>query len=245
MPLIGMAAGTVLFFVGLSSWSMKRRIENMPTSAIRSLAMGLVEIQGTVDKALKEYVKSPFSGKNCVYYRYSVEELKQHGKNSSWVQIKSGQHADPFYVKDKTGSVLVNPKDASISINEDNTFTSGAFRTLPAPVKTFASKNNLNLQSFFGFNRNLRFTESYLAPGDTVFILGTAGDNPHKEEATAHHSVEDIMIQAKKGNPFFISDGDEKAVLGSFALTVYGGMIGGSVLFLVCLGIIFGMVGVL
>lgn len=242
--LMGMGLGGFFFFHGLRQWNVKRRIENLPTSSIRSLAMGLCEIQGTAHKALKENVISPFSGKPCVYYRYTVEEYRQRGKHSEWVIIQSREHRDPFFVKDKTGSVLVHPQGATIDLKA-HVVQTGTFRSTPPHIKKFASEHNINLQSFFGFNKQLKFTEYILAQGDPVFVLGTAGDNPHQEEATARHSVEDIMIQEKRGNPYYISDKSEKDVLSSFALSVYGGLIGGSALFLICLGILFGMIGAL
>lgn len=243
--LLGMGFGGFLFFNGLRQWNVKRRIENLPTSSIRSLAMGLCEVQGTVHKALKDTIPSPFSGKPCVYYRYTVEEYRQRGKHSEWVTIKSGEHRDPFFVKDKTGSVLVHPRGATIDIPADNTVQTGSFRSINPLVKKFAAKNKFDLQSFFGFNRSLRFTEYYLAPGDKIFVLGTAGDNPHTEESTAQHGVEDVMIQEKRGNPYYISDKDEKGVLNAFAWKVYGGLFGGGALFIVCLGILLAWAGAL
>ncbi|MDD5086676.1 MAG: hypothetical protein PHV16_02895, partial [Candidatus Nanoarchaeia archaeon] len=60
------AAGVFLFWEGIKTLKHKRLIENIPTSKIRSLAMGLVEIYGEVVPAYKEVLKSPFSNKDCV-----------------------------------------------------------------------------------------------------------------------------------------------------------------------------------
>ena len=42
--------GVVLIILGLSQWRIKRLIENTPTSKIRGIAMGFVEIQGKISK---------------------------------------------------------------------------------------------------------------------------------------------------------------------------------------------------
>ncbi|MFH1770987.1 MAG: hypothetical protein ABH828_05545 [archaeon] len=92
----------------------KQMIENIPTSKIRSIAMGLVEIKGIAEPFRKKLLKSPFSEKDCVYYRYTVEEYRSSGKNSRWVTIASGQSNDFFNLTDDTGTVLVDPKGAEV-----------------------------------------------------------------------------------------------------------------------------------
>src|SRR4030042_6307126 len=94
----GFGAGIYFFFRGLFWFKEKKLIENMPTSKIRSLAMGLVEIAGEVVPAKKAVLKSPFSGKNCVYYRYTVEELRSSGTSSHWVTVKEGKEGVPFFL---------------------------------------------------------------------------------------------------------------------------------------------------
>ena len=98
------AAGIILLIWGLISFKMKRLIENTPTSKIRSIAMGLVEIYGEVQPLKDNILKSPFSNNDCVYYKYNVKELRQTGKSSHWVTIKKGEEKKLFYLKDETGS---------------------------------------------------------------------------------------------------------------------------------------------
>ncbi|HLC33087.1 MAG TPA: GIDE domain-containing protein, partial [Candidatus Nanoarchaeia archaeon] len=231
---IGLVAGIGLVIFGFRQWTIKRLIENTPTSKIRSIAMGLVEICGTVGKPLKEYLKAPFTGKDCVYYSYAIEEQRTGNKGQTyWVTLRSGEQSVPFFVKDNTASVLVESKNASLSLTSDFHQTLSLWTNISPHIKSFSEKNNLRLHGLFG-NRPLRFTEINLAPNDKIYIFGTAGDNPYVKEATAASGVDDMMIQ--KGNkPFYISDKDEKGVLKSFAWQVYGCLFGGSTLVIVCL----------
>ena len=63
---IGFFAGLFLFWKGFSWLKQKRLIENIPTSKIRSIAMGLVEIYGEVVPTQEKILKSPFTNKDCV-----------------------------------------------------------------------------------------------------------------------------------------------------------------------------------
>lgn len=225
--------GVLFFWGGFRTLKKKRLIENTPTSKIRSLAMGLVEIYGTVIPK-KKTLTSPLTSKDCVYYDYKVQEYRKRGKRSSWVTIRSGTDMTPFELKDETSSVLVDPIGAEVSIPEDFTFESGLLRKDPPNnIKDFLRKNNLTYEGLLGINKQMRFAESYITQKDKLFILGTAGDNPNVKEATSKKNVEDIMIQKGSNNIYFISDKQEKEVLKKLSLMSVGGIILGSVFILI------------
>jgi len=229
--------GVFLIWTGFQAFKMKRLIENIPTSKIRSVAMGLVEIAGHVvsDKKLK----SPFSNKDCVYYKYIIQEYRSSGKHSRWVTIKKGNDCVPFYLKDSTGKVLVDPKGANIDIPKDFEFKSGFRKDPPIVVKQFLTANRLKFESFLGMNKTMRYREYFIAPNDKLYIMGTAGDNPYVEEATARQSTEDIMIQkGRHEKVYYISDKPEHAVLKSIKLKAFGGLIFGPILILIGIGAI-------
>ena len=206
--------GIGLIFLAFYFFYRKRLIQSIPTSKIRSLAMGLVEIYGEV-VPMNKTLKTPFTFLDCVYYRYCVEELRQSGKNSHWVTIKKGEDSSLFYLRDETGSVLINPSKAKIDIPVDNVFHSGLHRDPPAGVKQFLFNYSIDHKGyFFGINKTLKYSEWFIAPKDKLYILGTAADNPYREEGTAHDSIEDVMItKGKHQKIFLISDKHEQEIL--------------------------------
>jgi hypothetical protein len=241
----GFFGGIVLFVLGLIWFRQKRMIENIPTSKIRSLAMGLAEIYGQVVKD-KFLLKGPFSGDDCVYYKYTIQELR-HAKNSSyWATIKKGEERVNFYLKDETGFVLVDPKGANIDIAKDYEFGSGWGSDPPQKVLQFLEANGVHHEGFFGANKQMRFMESSIEPGDKLYILGTAGDNPFVEEATARQSAEDAMIQKGRFDRFYyISDKPEKDILSRLRWKSLGGIFGGIALIAGCMAVIFIFTGLL
>ncbi|MGH7742142.1 MAG: hypothetical protein ACRENS_08975, partial [Candidatus Eiseniibacteriota bacterium] len=50
--------GLVMFVRGFRAWNERRLIENTPTARIRSMAMGLVEIEGVVEP--RSVLAAPF-----------------------------------------------------------------------------------------------------------------------------------------------------------------------------------------
>ena len=225
-------AGFSLFIWGFLSFRWKRLIENIPTSKIRSIAMGLVEISGRVVKSKNNNLKSPFSQNDCVYYKCTIEEYRRSGKHSSWVTIFKDEKSDLFYLKDDTGIVLIDPKKAKIDIPKDNRFESRMGMDPPESVKYFLRQNSIAFEGFlFGINKTMRYTEWYIAPNDKLYIMGTASDNQYVKEASAEKGVEDVMINKGKNEKFFyISDRGERSVLRRFSLKAYAGIISGSFL---------------
>ena len=93
------------FFEGFKSFRIKQLVEGTATSKIRSLAIGFAEIYGKI--AAPKMLKSPVTNKDCAYWRVIImggaeRGLFKHDKSST----------EEFLVKDGTGAILVNPKDA-------------------------------------------------------------------------------------------------------------------------------------
>jgi len=197
--------------------------------------MGMVEIYGAA-RPRGKLMKSPLSKKNCVYYKYVVEEKRSSGKSSYWATIASGNKTPPFYIEDKTGKVLVDPKKAFIEIPLDLVAKSSTFRDPPEKIKRYLTAAGLKYENFLGLNKTMRFNEWIIKPGDKLYVMGVAGDNPYVKEATAQKGVEDVMIQ--KGDRFdfyYISNKHEKDILNKYTWKVIGGLGGGAFLILVSL----------
>lgn len=235
----GFVGGICLFFKGFQWLKQKRLIENIPTSRIRSLAMGLVEIYGEVVPIKNKIFKSPFSLKDCVYCKYKIEEYRSSGKTSHWVTVDSGIMDSYFYLEDDSGKVLIDTRGADVDICKDFEIRSGIGKSPPPEVIRFLKNKDLKFEGLLGINKKMRYREYFIEPKDKLYIMGTAGDNPFIEDATVQKGVEDTMIQKGHDNsPYHISDKPEHEILSDLKWKVIGGIFGGSALTVVCLIII-------
>ena len=165
--------GFVIFFGGFKKFRQKRMVEDIPTSTIRGLAMGLVEIIGTA--RIGTGLISPLNHQNCVYYKYLIERYEKQGKSSRWVKIAGGDSsAVPFIVEDGTGKILVHPVKAECIMPEDYKYETGSFGTLPDNLERFVKTNKLSYKGLFGIRHRLRFREWIIQEGNPVYVLGTA-----------------------------------------------------------------------
>ncbi|MCJ7801516.1 MAG: E3 ubiquitin ligase family protein, partial [Candidatus Marinimicrobia bacterium] len=181
-----------------------------------------------------------FSNTECVYYKYTVERWVKRNDRHHWQVVNSGKTSLPFILKDNTGSVLINPIGANIDI-KSTTFSSGAGQDPPLIIQNFLNSNKLNYEGFFGINYRMRYRESIIVPGESLYIIGSATDNPFKDDGTAQHSVEDIMIHRGKGKLFHISQKAEKGVIKTYLMKALGGLIVGSLLIIICFNILLKM----
>ncbi|MFQ6010021.1 MAG: hypothetical protein ACE5J7_02780 [Candidatus Aenigmatarchaeota archaeon] len=229
------AVGFVIIFLGaLGYWDVFRYFrtnktyQSIPAIAIEGIAMGLTKIKGRVAPFPKEkLMTSPMGRKKCVYFL--IEECDREG--CSTVNEKRIK----FYLKDRTGQVLVDPKWSSIGLKGQK-FTSLKliFREKIGKYKEPKLSAYEYLSNYTGYPKGKRpsfknfkkketgaalkfssrertYIERIIKPGDKLFIFGTAKDNPFVKETTAIKAVRDIMIQSGKKHifdsypPYFIT----------------------------------------
>ncbi len=237
--ILALGLGIYLFYSGFRQMREKRLIENTPTSKVRSLAMGMVEVFGEAFPSKGKLFKSPFSGKDCVWCKWAVDDYRSSGKSSHWQTIRSGLLSDCFFLRDDTGTVLVDPNKANVDVPVHFQAESGSFKgKLPATAVSFLKEEGISTTGFLGLSKKLRLEEHYIEPGEKIYVMGTAGDNPFVEEGSSQKNEADVMIQKGKGF-YYISDKPEKDVLKKYKWKVAGGLFGGAGLIVVCLFIIF------
>jgi len=121
---IAFVGGLVLLYFGFQRWQLSRLIEDTPTSTVRSMPVGRVELQGAARKH-DAATTPPLADEECVHVDWHAEKREYRpdddGPDHEWVTIGRGTHTYAFDLEDDTGSVLVRADrdDPDIDINED------------------------------------------------------------------------------------------------------------------------------
>lgn len=152
---LALVIGLLVLTYAFSVWREKRLIENIPTSKVRSLAMGLVEVKGVARP--KAALKSPVTMTACTYYRYKIEKYVRSGKSSHWSVVDQGASTNYLYVEDETGKILADPVDADVQIGRDYQWTG----TKPGTG-----------WGIFGGDK-MRYSEWWIVEGEPVYVIGT------------------------------------------------------------------------
>ncbi len=147
-----------LFYSAFRFLSLKRWMDNTPTSKIRSLAMGMVEVKGICERACN--LQAPISNIACVYYRMRRYKKKHSGNKTEWVlQTDMNSGSAPFLVKDETGKVLVNPLGA---------------RILPSHSETYRGDIGLSGSLNVHFSPDEKVIEETIPEFAPIYVLGSA-----------------------------------------------------------------------
>lgn len=236
--LIGFFAGIYFFIKGLLWFREKRLIEDIPTSTVRSIAMGLVEVNGMALPFKQSILRGPFIKKECVHYKCTVEKLVSSGKSSHWELINTEEKGDYFYLQDDTGKVLVQVRGAEYKVPADFQLQTGGIwhSGLPDSLKEYLEADGIKTTDLLGFSYSFRLMEYDIEIGDKLYLLGTAGKNPYDDPNVFEADVEHVMIQKGDNNDrFIISEKSEKELLMELTRNSFLGIFGGGALSIVCL----------
>lgn len=229
--------GCIVFgFKNFKKWLL---IKDIPTSKIRSVALGIVELCGTATfSGRKDFIKTPFSKLDCIYYKYKVEEYIKKNKSSAWVVVESGEDKIPFFLNDDTGKINVVSDKAEYNVNIKKAFIKrsqfSSFIISFFKVITFNSNKvdysdvelqEINPKKKFGFfaRGDKRYYEWFIEPTDSIYVMGTV------------KSSKDGTLSISKGTndkTFIISNRGEKSLLKILKLTYINLFAFGSILLL-------------
>jgi hypothetical protein len=109
--LVGFLGGLYLIYDGFDAWKLGRLVQDTPTSKVRSMPVGRVELEGTVRKR-EGSVTPPLSDAECVYVSWKAEKREKRVDDDgdvhyTWNAIGSGTRAFTFDLEDDTGAVRI------------------------------------------------------------------------------------------------------------------------------------------
>lgn len=239
---LGAGFGVFSFFRGFRVLRNKRLIENTPTSKCRSVAMGFVEVAGRATG--EQTIPSLIGRLPCYCTHILIERYQKRGKSSRWVKVHEEKQGIPFFLEDATGRVKVDPTGAELDVPPELEHSEGITRallgmTLARFGETGRSAGDLSgLFSSYCASRGIstmgrmRFCERNLAPGDPVYVLGSA-----EEQRGVQDEHERVVIRKGKHHPwFFIAESSEKELLKNLGRSTALNIFGGAALSLGCAG---------
>lgn len=207
---IGLCAGLGAFWKGFQDLKLKRLIEAIPTSQVRSMAMGTVELCGTIESNDEDVIRDPIYGKDAVCYRIKIEEYRRSGRSGSWVTIHTSDTMNrTFWLADETGRVLVNPEGAKEFYKLDLSYKPGVLQI-----------DNPDAESYIAATvgssmwRSRRLTAIMLRPGDPFYVLGCSmplDQRPswHRRAAAAVTDAFQNAIRRLKADPIRMAGLDQ------------------------------------
>ena len=194
----------------------KRTVEDVPTSKVKGVFYGLNEVKGSVksDAPLQTYLTEGPS----VWYEWSISEnwrktetyRDKDGKRktrtkSGWRTVDSGGSYQSFFLMDDTGELLIEPEGAKVDAPSTMSYSCTPSDSLyygKGPDGAIANSTHRR-----------RFSESSLAPGDDLYVLGPA---KLREEV-----AQPMIAQNKEARYYFISTKSEAQIIRSKSIWAF------------------------
>lgn len=148
-------AAAVCYWGAFACLRLKRWVEQTPTSRLRSLAMGLVEVRG---RAVRRYgLVAPMTQSACVWYRL---RKYRRDSNNRWQQSSESDSGHvPFVLDDGSGRVVVDPAGASVRARTSQTEYPGESSLIGAAAEGGPDE---------------KWVEELIVEGTTLYVLGYA-----------------------------------------------------------------------
>lgn len=208
-----LCAGLYMFYNSLKNLKLKRLIENVPTSKMRSVAMGLVELKGKIEVSDK-VLEDPFDKKKCVFWRVHIEERVKRGKHGRWITRHKAKGQVPFFISDESGSVLIKLEGANMDdVKRDSQYETALLFSdkLPLNVRNYCNKNRIRFRGLFGGKKRMRCRVTYLEPNDNIYVLGHA--RPLLQKEIKNSKSVTAVIEMVNNSIFIVSDKSEKELI--------------------------------
>jgi len=167
-------AGAVLF----GSWylsaneRLRREIRNAPKKRIGDVREGeTVRISGVV-RAVDEPLRTPLTGRPCVAWRVLVQKEESSGNSRRWVTLLDERDSRSFELEDGGDVASIDGVALSLLLEMDRRGQKGLLSALPPELETFCHSRGIDTTGFLGFQKNLRYREGALEPGELATVVG-------------------------------------------------------------------------
>jgi hypothetical protein len=165
---VSLCAGPALFFHSFRDLRTRRLMQNTPTARIRSMAMGLVEVNGTIEA--HSTLSAPFSGRPCAFWQ--VDIAVPTSRRGSWSIIHRNASGHPFYLRDETGVAMVYPQHAACKVRFE-TAEECVGVAMPECYTRYMKEQGVAFRRLWRLSA-LRFRERILEEGQRLYVLGCA-----------------------------------------------------------------------
>src|SRR5262245_7698703 len=162
--------GTWAFVHGFRSLRVQRLIQDTPTAKVRSMAMGMVELEGALTS--RSRTNAPFSNADCVWWEVELQTIRSGKGPRQWTTVHRERSGHPFYLDDGTGTALIYPQDAQVNAGEVVSEETQGFG-VPEPYAGYMKDRDLKMRHLWSMGP-MRFRERRLEASRAVSVRGRA-----------------------------------------------------------------------
>lgn len=176
----------------LSRLRRDRFIADTPLVRIRSAAQGYVRVCGIARSPPDASLRSPLTGRACVWFDYQVEAREENAKGEAvYRTVEKATSVTPFVLDDAGGECLIGPVGAEVTATSNDRWCGMSRHPNGQPM----SNAILGLVG----QDDYRFHERLIVPGTPLSVLGEL--RSHTEFGAVDQKTQEILAQWKRDQP--------------------------------------------
>jgi hypothetical protein len=176
----------------LSRLRRDRYLADTPLVRIRSAAQGYVRVEGIAREPPGESLRSPLTGRACVWWDYRVDYREKSDKGATLYRaIEQATSVTPFVLNDADGECLVGPVGAEVTATINDRWRGNTPR--PTSLPYFQSGFLLAGTGDYVYHERL------ISPGSRLSVLGEL--RSHTEFGAVDEKTKEILRLWKLNQP--------------------------------------------
>lgn len=177
-----------------------RFITDTPLVRIRSAAQGYVRVAGRAGSPPGEDLKSPLTGRPCVWWDYRIDSREETDEGKIvFRKMEQATSVTPFLLTDADGECLVGPVGAEVTATCNDRWSGMSLHPDGPPPDGF-------ILSLTGDDQ-YRFHERLIAPGTALSVLGELRSDT--EFGAVEEKTQEILAQWKHNQPALLRRFDQ------------------------------------
>jgi hypothetical protein len=222
---LGSLFALLLTWLSLHLRRRERLLNDLPTSKVSGVFIGLTELKGSAECARP--LQSPLAEQEVVHFSFTVEErwtrivvetyTDKDGKTQTrtrtetgWSTVESGGECTPFFLRDDTGALLIRPEGAKVEpqcLLSHECGPGDPMYYAKGPQGSVANSDHVR-----------RFRENGIPLGAELFIVGQARE---REDVVAPEIAADRHAEL-----FLISTRSEEGVRSGYGVGSWFSLVG-------------------
>jgi len=166
----------------------------------------MVRIVGTI-APLHRPLEAPVTGRPCVGWTAVVDQVGQQRGGGGLLVEK--QRCQELLVEDVSGRARVPAVPTELLLVEDGRITTGAFKEPDPRIERFLQSHGYSTKGFLT-NRQYRFSEGVLEPGERIAVIGVGTWEPDPDGASRGQGLREaprrLFIRPGESGKILLSD---------------------------------------
>jgi len=186
---------------------VKRKLKKAKVKRVHEFKSGqTAKITGIVE-CVDGPLTAPLSGRECAYYHVHVEQKVSAGKSSRWETLIDKEYYTNYVLRDGNACAYFEDEGLKSYIVQDREYSSGFMENATAVLEAYLQDNGHKSETYFGFNKTIRYREAVLEVGEEVAVFGQGiWQAAHTLELPDRYDNVLVMRATQKGHMYMSDD---------------------------------------